>query len=256
MRVAALGLCLALVGTAHAQTPVSEVLSAALVAPFDQQDGHKTYLTAHGGGALHRRSPACPAVDHALDVLVRHLRAPGELQRLLDAGRLGGDRRLATWARSAPTTSASTRGFDLDRLPRPGDRPRVPDRRQMPTPRRPGLPAHRPGDLGHLVDRRTTRTNAAAGDRMQSLNLGDDGAVAVPGRALPRPRRRVLQPGVADLERGGVSRGGRAVRGLRGRARAAAGPGDRGHAGPGLRRAGAVPVACPTCRSRAPCSRR
>ena len=44
MRVAALGLCLALVGTAHAQTPVSEVLSAAaLVAPFDQsEDGHTT----------------------------------------------------------------------------------------------------------------------------------------------------------------------------------------------------------------------
>jgi len=52
MRLVALALGFALVGSAHAQTPVSEVLSAALVAPFDQSEGHKTYLTAHGGGAF------------------------------------------------------------------------------------------------------------------------------------------------------------------------------------------------------------
>jgi hypothetical protein len=64
MRLAALGLWLALVGTAAAQTPVSEVLSAALVGPFDQTEGHRTYLTVHSPGAFSESTGLPQIVAH------------------------------------------------------------------------------------------------------------------------------------------------------------------------------------------------
>jgi hypothetical protein len=177
MRLVALGVWLALVGTAHAQTPVSEVLSAALVAPFDQSEGHRTYLTAHGGGAFSPLTgvPAvithwtfwsescqhlanfnvCLTQDDSVVIDVSDMGAVGPDNERLDSRfDLTGFRGLVTV--HAYQTDASCR---------------------------------HPGDLGfQLVDRAIwgtwsiadTRTNAAAGDRMQSLNLGDDGAVAVP----------------------------------------------------------------------------
>jgi hypothetical protein len=57
----AFALVLALATSATAQTPVSEVLSAALVGPFDQTQGHKTYVTASSPGAF-SPSTGIPAV--------------------------------------------------------------------------------------------------------------------------------------------------------------------------------------------------
>jgi len=54
-------LVLVLATSATAQTPVSEVLSAALVGPFDQTQGHKTYVTASSPGAF-SPSTGIPAV--------------------------------------------------------------------------------------------------------------------------------------------------------------------------------------------------
>src|SRR5262245_61283812 len=53
-RLALLGWALAgaLAGAAHAQTPVSDVNSAAVVGPFDQSPGHKTYIAAHAPGGF------------------------------------------------------------------------------------------------------------------------------------------------------------------------------------------------------------
>jgi hypothetical protein len=177
MRLAVLGLCLALVGTAHAQTPVSEVLSAALVAPFDQSEGHRTYLTAHGGGAF---SPltGVPAVithwtfwsetcEHLANFNVCLTQDDSVVIDLSDMGAIG------------PDNERLDSRFNLE-----GFRGLVTVHAYQTDAR-----CRHPGDLGfQLIDRAiwgtwsiaNTRTNAAAGDRMQSLNLGDDGAVAVP----------------------------------------------------------------------------
>src|SRR5678816_1396283 len=64
MRLVALGVWLALVSTAQAQTPVSEVLSAALVGPFDETIGRRSYITVHSPGAFSPSTQLPQIVTH------------------------------------------------------------------------------------------------------------------------------------------------------------------------------------------------
>ena len=169
-------LVLALATSATAQTPVSEVLSAALVAPFDQSEGHKTYLTAHGGGAF-SPSTGVPAVlthwtfwsdscQHLANFSVCLTQDDSVVIDVSNMGAIG------------PDNERLESRFDLT-----GYRGLVTVHAYQTDAR-----CRNPADLGfQLIDRAiwgtwsiaNTRTNAAAGDRMQSLNLVD-GAVAVP----------------------------------------------------------------------------
>ena len=117
--------------------------------------------------------------------------------------------------------------FDLHGLHRgAGDRPHAyqTDARCT-TPGDLGFPAPRPGDLGTRGRSPTRRSNAAAGDRMQSLNLGDDGAVAVPDERFGALDVAFFNPESLTSSEVVFLVVVEAVRGLRGQARAAAGAG-------------------------------
>ena len=170
------------ISASNAQTPVSEVNSAALVGPFDQTEGHRTYLTAHAPGGV-SPTTGVPAVvvhwtfwsDTCLHLADFETCLTQDDSIVIDVSNMGGvtatNEDLASrFDLTGYRGSWTAHAFEAD------DRCRD------------------PADAGFkLVDGAIngtwsiadTRTRAAFGDRAQSLNLGPQGFVVVPdGRFL------------------------------------------------------------------------
>jgi hypothetical protein len=176
----AFALVLALATSATAQTPVSEVLSAALVGPFDQTTGHKTYVTASSPGAF-SPSTGIPAVvvhwtfwsdscAHLADFNTCLTRDDSVVLDVSDMGGLDAEnvplesRVDLTGYRGSYTAHA----FEADdRCRDPADRGFV-------------LVEDAIAGTWSIAN---TRSNAAFGDRAQSLRIDPDThAIAVPDR--------------------------------------------------------------------------
>jgi hypothetical protein len=172
-----LALVLALAAPAAAQTPVSEVLSAALVGPFDQTIGHKSYITVHSPGAFSPTTQLPQIVTHwtfwsdsCLHLADFQACLTKDDSLVVDPSDMGGI------------------GVDNERL----------DSRFDLTGYRGMFTVHAfeatdrcrdAGDLGYLLvpeaihgtwSIATELTNAAFGDRAQSMNTGELGGIVVP----------------------------------------------------------------------------
>src|SRR5262245_28794321 len=173
----ALAGALILAAPAFAQTPVSEVNSAALVGPFDQTPGHVSFVTAHAPGAF---SPVTglpqilvhwtfwsDSCAHLADFETCLTLNDSVVLDLSDMGGIGaGNERLASrFDLSGYRGLFTAHAFQADERCR------------------------EPADLGFLlVDEAingswtiaNTDTNAAFGDRTQSLDRGTEGFIVVP----------------------------------------------------------------------------
>lgn len=182
LTIAAYAACLIWAIDGHAQgTPVNELNTAALVGPFDESVGHKTYITAHGPGAF-SFSTGVPAVithwtfwsdscDHLADFEVCLTLNDSIVVDVSDMGGVGiGNQRLASRFDLTGYKGLYTiHAYETD------ERCRDPSDRGF---------LHVDEAINGTWAIADTRSGAAFGDRAQGLVLGPSGAIDVPDQSF------------------------------------------------------------------------